>query len=114
MDQPPSGRDRSKAPAKGAVTVSGSRGVHGSRILGSPMESSSGAKPRKLWPTTGSGATPASGVSSQAVRVEVRTVDSIPCSHPIRLHQTHSIPSVFYSLVALVLLPGSLWKVLTV
>ena len=94
MDQPPSGRDRSKAPAKGAVTVSGSRGVHGPRILGSPMESSSGAKPRKLWPTTGSGATPASGVSGQAVRVEVRLLTDSLLTH-------NSIESISFDFVRL-------------
>ena len=71
LDQPPSSRDRSNVPSKGAVTVSGSRGAHSSRILGSPMESSSGAKPRKLWPTGGSGTGAASASSTPAVRVEV-------------------------------------------
>jgi hypothetical protein len=70
-EQSASARDRSHAPPKGVVTISGARGAQNARLMGSPMEASSGAKPRKLWPT-GSGPSSASATPSHpAVRVEL-------------------------------------------
>lgn len=67
----PSG-SREHGPPKGTVTMSHSR--TGSRIMGSPLETS-GAKPRKLWPTAGGSSS--SGTPGPAVRVELSGVGSL-------------------------------------
>ena len=69
---PPSSRERI-APPKGAVTMSDRREAPSSRIMGSPMESST-TKPRKLWPT-GDRAPPTG--ASPAVRVQLGAAGSL-------------------------------------